>query len=111
MIVKAAVYDVCKECGTRKRVISDEEYGCDKCGAPIPLYDNQKGVGYLHATIHYQDDRQSKNIHFCSWDCCLSYIQKIQRSPDASNYFISLNFTGFWNAVKRQRTAKRPRKD
>lgn len=106
MIIKEAEFTTCDCCGTRKRV-SEEEYGCDNCGKPIELYDDQ---ALLRLRLFWHDGRGSNGddtLHLCSWKCALQ-----KASTLSTDYFIDLpylsfdepnserNAAAFWQAVR-----------
>ncbi len=60
MILKEAVYEVCKTCGERKR-IKDEMYCCDNCLKELE--------GSSLELAKYSSDNEYETFHFCSWEC------------------------------------------
>ncbi len=85
MIVKERVYDDCGTCGNKK-LISDEEYGCDKCKKKIRLRDNNSNADYLEITVFYHN-KEAEPKHFCCWNCVFKYLLTIK-----TDHFISLPF-------------------
>jgi len=101
MIIKERKFRECPECGSKK-LIKDEEYGCDTCKSPI--IDT-----YLSLTLFKHSD-ESKDYHFCSWECVLKKLKTLK-----TDYFITLpylsfdeptekrGYKGFWKAIERVR--------
>lgn len=85
MIIKERVYQECKCCGSRK-MVSDEEYGCDNCGKPIDMFN---GDNHLGATVHWRD-KDAEGLHFCSWRCTFSKLSTVN-----TDYFISWPLVSF----------------
>lgn len=85
MIIKECEYKECPTCKSRK-LISDEEYGCDNCKKPINPTENDT---YLKVTAYHHND-DCKRYHFCSWKCVFATLKTIK-----TDYFISLPYLSF----------------
>lgn len=82
MIIKERKYRTCKRCGSRK-MVKDEEYGCDNCKKPIDLTDRST---YLSVDL-FQQQGETSHVHLCSWECVLGFILYAE-----SDYFITLPY-------------------
>ena len=80
MLLKEAQYKETKQM-VRTR-ISEEIYGCDVCKLEIDM--DCEGSDYLDLRIHF-NDRDSKHMQLCSWECVLEILPKIK-----TDYFVSL---------------------
>lgn len=82
MLIKEAEY---KEVEViQRRQISPAVYGCDECECEIENYPNENNR--LEVTVFFNDhEKDTENLHFCSWDCVLSHLPKIK-----TDYFVSL---------------------
>lgn len=87
MIITAAVYDNCSECGTRKREITPERFGCDGCNKELH-YDSHKNT-YLSIRVMFKA-KESTQLDFCSWRCALRKLKTLK-----TDYFISLPYLHF----------------
>ena len=97
MKLKEAVYETCKGCGTRKKCISEEVYGCDTCKKPIDLYSGgTKRHDYLEVKI-FREGQQTEDRQFCSWRCVFVGLKSIK-----SDYFATLPYIHFDNPVSGQ---------
>ena len=81
MKIKDAVYT--KETIEVNRIQTDTVYGCDNCRKEIEAYPNEPER--LEIIQLYHDDRDTVNLHFCSWDCVLEYMPQAK-----TDYFINL---------------------
>jgi hypothetical protein len=112
--IKDAVYDDgCSKCGAGKKRIEDEVYGCDKCKKEISSPHDEHRT-YLKVTVFYGEDKESANLHFCSWGCVFDWMQKIQKTKYKCDYFVSLPVVffdggkpGYKDFVKELRGARR----
>ena len=86
MIIKKSQFKKCPKCGNRK-LVSDEEYGCDGCGTPIEPYNGEEE--YLHFQV-FNHGKGTKQLHCCSWGCVFIALKK-----QKSDYFISLPYVSF----------------
>lgn len=74
MLIKKAVYKNVKV--IQREIVSDAIYGCDECECEIKDYPNEQIK--LELTVFYKDNnKETKDLHFCSWDCVLLHIPKI----------------------------------
>lgn len=108
MIIKKQEFKVCKECGDRK-LIRNEEYGCDTCKTNIDYLSGGEDRDYLEVTV-FHSNNESRHFQFCSWACVLDKLKTIK-----TDYFISLPFLkfdsnvkslgveGFWAAIKNEK--------
>ena len=88
MKIEEARYETCKECGTRKRMISEESYGCDECGKQISIESNGKTHhDFLQLKVFRHVGSDTESREFCSWACVFAFLPKIE-----SDYFVSLPF-------------------
>lgn len=81
MIIKKAKYKTVTV--KQKRMVSDEVYGCDECKKEIKEFPNEDPR--LNITVFYHAEPGTDNYHFCSWECVLKFIPKIN-----TDYFINL---------------------
>jgi len=105
MIIKENEFEECPKCGTRK-LIKDEEYGCDTCKTNIHYLSGNDEREYLEITIFHHDN-DTDRLHFCSWACLFEKLKTLK-----TDYFISLPYLmfdsnvkslgveGFWEAIK-----------
>ena len=84
MIVKEAEYKSVQV--TQRKCISEAVYGCDECGAEIKNYPNEDSRLEVDV-FNNEKDTSVDHLHFCSWDCVLKHIPKID-----SDYFVSLPY-------------------
>ena len=87
MQLAEAVYEKCSCCGTRKKLLQDDKYGCDNCFKPIDESDE-----VLRVDVHSKAG-SVKRLEFCSWACLLEKMRTVE-----SDYFINLPFLSFDNA-------------
>jgi len=81
MIIKKAKYKTVTV--KQKRMVSDEVYGCDECKKEIKEFPNEDPR--LNITVFYQIKPSIDNYHFCSWECIINFIPKIE-----TDYFFNL---------------------
>jgi len=103
MIIKERKFRECPECGSKK-LIKDEEYGCDACKSPIIL---GKHDTYLSLTLFKRSD-ENKSYHFCSWECVFKKLKTLKTDDFISLPYLSFDernkkrgCEGFWEAIKR----------
>ena len=65
-------------------------YGCDLCKKRISRDGSIKHEKILNLSVFFEDDRNMEELDFCSWECCLKFIAKIQRTKYKCDYFIHL---------------------
>lgn len=85
MLIKEAVYKEVQV--TRKELVEHEVHGCDHCTAEIKEYPNEDSR--LEITVFYHD-KESEDLHFCSWECALANLVEIK-----TDCFISLPYVYF----------------
>jgi hypothetical protein len=98
MIIKEAKYN--EVLITQSRCVEEAVYGCDECGVEITDYPNEESR--LEVTVFHSDSEDIDHLHFCSWDCVLKFIPKID-----TDYFVSLPFILFDSAKNSPRSAYR----
>jgi hypothetical protein len=87
MLIKKAEYKkVVKEVVQK---ISDDIYGCDRCGREISLEEKlELSVFFLDKKLKKQDTgSDSDKYQFCSWDCVCKFLPTVK-----TDYFISLPY-------------------
>lgn len=66
-------------------ILHDDIYGCDECKKI--LNKNNKDCELLDMTLFKQHhDEEPKRLDFCSWDCVIKYIPKLENEE----YFATL---------------------
>ena len=98
MIIKKAEYKKVKV--TQNQRVRDAIYGCDECGKEIADYPNEKNQ--LKVIVFHSGIDTTEHLHFCSWDCVLRHLPKIE-----TDYFISLPFMVYNTNKKCKRSAQR----
>jgi len=81
MIIKKAKYK--NVTVKQRRMVSEEVYGCDECEKEIKEFPNEDPR--LNITVFYQIKPSIDNYHFCSWECIINFIPKIE-----TDYFFNL---------------------
>jgi len=105
-IVKPAVIETCKKCGSRRQVKA-EIIGCDGCGKPIDLGDPDRET--LQAGVFHRSEKEDTGrLYFCSWQCALAALSKVRTDSFISLPYLSYDHTvpgtrasDFWRIVKR----------
>lgn len=86
MLIKEAVYKKVKV--TQNKLVTDAIYGCDECQQEIENYPNEDQR--LEMKVFHNHSEETDTLHFCSWDCALKHIPKIN-----TDYFVGLPFIYF----------------
>ena len=95
MKLKDAKYKVCKECGSRKEVISDDKYGCDQCKKEINFYSEGKSHNdFLDIKVFHHNNDPTEEFQFCSWKCVFKFLPTIK-----TNYFVTLPYLHYEDDV------------
>ena len=87
MIIKKAKYQNCPQCGNARR-ISNDEYGCDRCGKSLDYFNSD--TDFLIATAFSKNSDKKDYYHFCSWQCALEKLATLSR-----DYFVDLPYLHF----------------
>lgn len=93
MIIKKQEFKVCKECGDKK-LVKNEEYGCDTCKTNIDYLSGGEDREYLEVTV-FHNNGETERLQFCSWACVLDKLKTLK-----TDYFISLPYLMFDSSVK-----------
>ena len=108
MIIKKQEFKVCKECGDKK-LVKDEEYGCDVCKTNIDYLSGGDDREFLEIQVFYDEDDRVSRFQLCSWACVFEKLKTVK-----TDYFISLPYLmfdsnikslgveGFWAAIKNE---------
>ena len=97
MKIKDAVIKRCPKCKQYVKEVQPAQYGCDTCRKKIKVSDRRgKSSPHLRATIFYHDERDAKDIIFCSWKCCFDYLKDLVWSKKREINFISLPVLTFY---------------
>jgi hypothetical protein len=104
MIIKERKYEPCPKCGSRK-LISDDEYGCDYCKNQIDL--SKPDSDYLRLTVFKKKQEHPDEYHFCSWNCVFKKLKMLETDDFISLPFLladtdnsKINIKAFWKAMK-----------
>lgn len=89
MIIRKPEYKTCSECGKKERV-RGAKYGCDNCKKPIDFNKSPEESEHLSMTIFYRESDNTKDLHFCSWECVFQKLMTIKMG-----HFISLPYLSF----------------
>jgi len=79
--------------------VSPDVFGCDECRQEIKDWLNEDGR--LEITIFHHNTEVMEPLHFCSWNCVLRHIPKID-----TDHFVSLPFILFDIDPESPRSAK-----
>jgi len=79
--------------------VSPDVFGCDECRQEIKDWPNEDCR--LEITVFHHGTEKVDYLHFCSWNCVLNYIPKIN-----TNYFVTLPFIYFNVDSESPRSAK-----
>lgn len=109
MIIKKQEFKTCSKCGNRK-MVSGEKYGCDSCKKPIDFNKSPEESEHLRITIFYRNSDNTKNLHFCSWECAFQKLMTIKRGDFISMPYLSfdvrnqkMGIKGFREAIRNVR--------
>ena len=82
MLQKKAKYKKVKV--LQKQIVEDAVYGCDHCQKELK---EKKEINKLEMTVFHKPGTDPTTLDFCSWDCVLAYLPKIDNAT-----FIDLPF-------------------
>ena len=82
MKIRNAIVERCSKCGGYIKELKPAEHGCDFCKKRIKVSGDNNDASDIHlrATIFYHRKRgETKDLIFCSWECCFAYLKKLDR--------------------------------
>ncbi len=86
MILQKATYETVM--AEQTQMVTGEILGCDECLKIIP---NLEDIASLRLIIfHHNQDNDSEDLVFCSWDCVLKHLPKIK-----TDFFVDLPHLSF----------------
>lgn len=90
MKIKDRVVEKCGECGTVKREIAPEMFGCDQCKKPISFDSNGKSHhDFLQISVFPKGGgSNAKHSEFCSWECLVKRLKSMKHNYE----FVSMPF-------------------
>ena len=103
-------YKKCPTCG-KEKIITRAKYKCDYCSKSIPPK-RTKEYPCLNVHLGFRPlTKRMKHLHFCSWDCLIKKIKKINTRNLQYIMLPQLMYNledpkmsaeAFWKAIKTQ---------